>query len=81
MQANLRGRVREGSGNYWTPLGATFVHPALVRCAIEYRPITGQTGPSFRNGLSSRSRACPMGNSLAYAGERRTRSIAGSDGS
>ncbi len=26
-----------------------FVHPLLVRCAIEYRPRDGQTGPVFRD--------------------------------
>ena len=26
-----------------------FVHPVLVRCAIDYRPKQGQSGPSFRN--------------------------------
>lgn len=30
----------------WT---TSFVHPALVRCALEYRPVSGQTGPAFRN--------------------------------
>ena len=26
-----------------------FVHPLLVRCAVDYRPKSGETGPSFRN--------------------------------
>lgn len=30
----------------WT---AEFVHPLLVRCAVDYRPKAGQSGPAFRN--------------------------------
>ncbi len=30
----------------WT---TSFVHPALVRCALEYRPRPGQSGPVFRD--------------------------------
>lgn len=28
------------------------VHPLLVRCAVEYRPKAGQSGPAFRNELT-----------------------------
>lgn len=104
IQVNLRGQIKESSGNFWTPLGlvrisrmgwdsrlgpsdgaltaaggisfapeflengrwqrmaslssryqarwsVSFTHPALVRCAIEYLPRTGQSGPSFRDDL------------------------------
>ena len=30
----------------WT---TSFAHPALVRCALEYRPVPGQAGPAFRD--------------------------------
>jgi hypothetical protein len=26
-----------------------FVHPLLVRCAVDYRPKKGEGGPTFRN--------------------------------
>lgn len=37
------------SARYQAEFTAGFTHPALVLCAISYRPRAGQSGPSFRN--------------------------------
>jgi hypothetical protein len=42
-------KLSGATSRYRAEWRSTFVHPALVRCALEYRPIAGQTGPSFRN--------------------------------
>jgi hypothetical protein len=42
-------KLSGATSRYRASWSTTFVHPALVRCALEYRPVAGQTGPSFRN--------------------------------
>jgi hypothetical protein len=42
-------RMADLSARYEGAWSVAFVHPLLVRCAIDYRPKSGQTGPSFRN--------------------------------
>lgn len=42
-------RLASVPGRYQGKFSVQFVHPLLVRCAIDYDPIGGQTGPSFRN--------------------------------
>jgi hypothetical protein len=36
-------------GRYEGSFSTQFVHPLLVRCAIDYKPKSGQSGPTFRN--------------------------------
>ena len=42
-------RLADLSSRYRGVWSVEFVHPLLVRCAIEYRPRPGLTGPSFRD--------------------------------
>jgi hypothetical protein len=42
-------RMADLSARYEGTWSVQFVHPLLVRCAIEYRPKAGQSGPAFRN--------------------------------
>ncbi len=42
-------RMGDLSARYEGAWSVGFVHPLLVRCAIDYRPKRGQNGPSFRN--------------------------------
>uniref|UniRef100_Q020H0 Uncharacterized protein n=1 Tax=Solibacter usitatus (strain Ellin6076) TaxID=234267 RepID=Q020H0_SOLUE len=42
-------RMGDLSARYRGVWTTQFVHPLLVRCAIEYRPLPGMTGPTFRN--------------------------------
>jgi hypothetical protein len=42
-------RLADLSARYEGVWSVQFVHPLLVRCAVEYRPKPGQAGPSFRN--------------------------------
>ena len=42
-------RLAELSARYEGAWSVEFVHPLLVRCAVDYRPKPGQTGPRFRN--------------------------------
>ncbi len=42
-------KLSGATSRYRASWSTSFVHPALVRCALEYRPIPAQTGPSFRN--------------------------------
>jgi hypothetical protein len=44
-------RMADLSARYEGVWSAALVHPLLVRCAVEYRPQKGQTGPSFRDEL------------------------------
>jgi hypothetical protein len=44
-------RMADLSGEYEGAWSVAFVHPLLVRCAIEYHPVRGRSGPSFRNDL------------------------------
>jgi hypothetical protein len=42
-------RMADLPARYEGVWSATFVHPLLVRCAVDYHPKPGQTGPTFRN--------------------------------
>ncbi len=42
-------RLADLSGRYEGRWSVQFVHPLLVRCAIDYRPKAGFTGPTFRD--------------------------------
>jgi len=42
-------RLAELAERYEGVWSVEFVHPLLVRCAVDYRPKAGQSGPSFRN--------------------------------
>jgi hypothetical protein len=42
-------RLADLSARYEGVWSVQFVHPLLVRCAIDYRPKPGQAGPRFRN--------------------------------
>lgn len=42
-------RMADLSSRYEGVWSVQFVHPLLVRCAIDYRPRAGQSGPSFRD--------------------------------
>lgn len=42
-------RLASLSPRYIGEWSVQFVHPLLIRCAIEYHPRAGQTGPTFRN--------------------------------
>jgi hypothetical protein len=42
-------RLADLSARYEGVWSAGFVHPLLVRCTVDYRPKSGQSGPSFRN--------------------------------
>jgi hypothetical protein len=42
-------RLAELSDRYEGSWSVQFVNPVLVRCAIDYRPKQGQSGPAFRN--------------------------------
>ncbi len=42
-------RLADLSKRYEGSFSVQFVHPLLVRCAIEYRPRPGHSGPSFRD--------------------------------
>jgi hypothetical protein len=44
-------RIADASSRYEGVWSVEFVHPLLVRCALEYRPRQGQSGPSFRDAL------------------------------
>jgi hypothetical protein len=44
-------RMADLSTRYEGFWSASFVHPLLVRCAVEYRPKAGRSGPTFRNEL------------------------------
>jgi hypothetical protein len=41
-------RMADLSARYEAAWSEQFVHPLLVRCALDYRPKPGQNGPSFR---------------------------------
>ncbi len=45
-------RLADLSARYEGTWSVQFVHPLLVRCAIDYHPKAGQTGPSFRDELT-----------------------------
>jgi hypothetical protein len=42
-------RLADLAARYEGVWSVTFVHPLLVRCAVDYTPKAGQSGPSFRN--------------------------------
>jgi hypothetical protein len=42
-------RMADLSSRYEGVWSVQFVHPLLVRCAIDYRPKAGQSGPAFRD--------------------------------
>jgi hypothetical protein len=42
-------RLASVPDRYQGSFSTQFVHPLLVRCAIEYKPKSGQSGPTFRN--------------------------------
>src|SRR5262245_5834737 len=42
-------RLADMPDRYQGVFRVEFAHPMLVRCAIEYRPLKGQTGPAFRH--------------------------------
>ncbi len=42
-------RLAELAARYEGVWSEEFVHPLLVRCAVDYRPKAGQSGPTFRN--------------------------------
>lgn len=42
-------RLAELAARYEGVWSVDFVHPLLVRCAVDYRPKPGQRGPAFRN--------------------------------
>jgi hypothetical protein len=44
-------RIAAVPQRYEAAWSVTFAHPALVRCAIEYRPKSGESGPTFRDDL------------------------------
>ena len=44
-------RMAAAAQRYEAAWSIEFVHPALVRCAIRYRPKPGQSGPTFRDDL------------------------------
>jgi hypothetical protein len=44
-------RMADLSARYEGVWSVEFVHPLLVRCAVEYRPKAGQRGPTFRDEL------------------------------
>ena len=44
-------RMASLPARYEARWSASFVHPSLVRCAVEYRPREGHSGPSFRDDL------------------------------
>jgi len=44
-------RMADLSARYEGVWTASFVHPLLVRCAVDYRPKSGGQGPRFRNEL------------------------------
>jgi hypothetical protein len=44
-------RMADLSKRYEAAWSVQFVHPSLVRCAIDYRPKPGQSGPTFRDDL------------------------------
>lgn len=45
-------RLADLSARYEGQWSVQFVHPLLVRCAVEYRPQSGQSGPVFRTSLT-----------------------------
>ncbi len=44
-------RLADQGARYGATWSAEFVHPVMVRGALEYRPKTGQSGPAFRQEL------------------------------
>ena len=42
-------RMADLSARYEGVWSVEFVHPLLVRCAVDYHPKSGQAGPTFRN--------------------------------
>ena len=44
-------RMADLASRYEAVWSVQFTHPALVRCAVEYRPKAGQSGPTFRDDL------------------------------
>jgi hypothetical protein len=61
-------RMAELSRRYEASFSASFVHPTLVRCAVEYRPKRGFEGPVFHedliitpDGVLSTTRKIPSG--------------------
>ena len=42
-------RLADVPDRYTGAFSVQFVHPLLVRCAVDYRPVSGQSGPSFRH--------------------------------
>ncbi len=42
-------RLADLSDRYQGSWDVAFAHPVLVRCAIDYRPVPGQSGPAFRH--------------------------------
>ena len=42
-------RIADLSSRYYGVWSIEFVHPLLVRCAVDYRPKAGESGPTFRN--------------------------------
>lgn len=49
MEAGKWVRLADVPDRYQGEFSVEFAHPLLVRCAIEYRPLKGQTGPAFRH--------------------------------
>ncbi len=49
LEAGKWVRLADVSDRYQGEFSVEFAHPLLVRCAIEYRPLQRQTGPSFRH--------------------------------
>ena len=45
-------RMADLSARYEAAWSVQFVHPLLVRCAIDYRPKKGMRGPSYRDELT-----------------------------
>ncbi len=42
-------KLSNATARYHATWSTSFIHPALVRCAMEYRPKPGQSGPAFRD--------------------------------
>lgn len=49
MEGGRWVRLADVPGRYHGRFEASFVHPLLVRCAVEYAPLPGQPGPTFRH--------------------------------
>ncbi|HWQ56939.1 MAG TPA: hypothetical protein VN442_24840 [Bryobacteraceae bacterium] len=49
MEGGRWVRLADIPGRYQGRFEASFVHPLLVRCAVEYAPLPGKQGPTFRH--------------------------------